>query len=214
MKAIGSFILTGVVGTYIASKFQRNSYINQAKTLKTEKEVEKIKEITKRISTLASARNISARILVDNIYSKNNDAEKTLKLREEYRKSVSEWNMNIQTIYIDLFANDMYPFAILLESTVHESFRKSHMLINEKINNFKDVKSSEIESHLSSAFKQTRSLSLSLIERANEKMEQALNGNTENLSAYNLHNASSLTLIIALFHSHPNLLRIPRSNNN
>ena len=210
IKIVIGFIFTGVIGSMISAKVQRTSYKNQAKTSKIEKEVEKIKEIARKIGSLSSKRNITARIFIDCLYSKGTDDEKIKEARSDYRESVLEWNSNLQSIYIDLFSNDMYEFALRLESSVHNHFVQSHRLINEKLNN-KPIPPEDIERQLSSAFKQTRSISLELATKANAKLELALNGDTEPLSINNINNASSITLLRALFHTKPNSIRIPRS---
>lgn len=45
--AIG-FVFTGILGATISSKIQRKNFVNQTKISKTEKEVEKIKELAKK----------------------------------------------------------------------------------------------------------------------------------------------------------------------
>lgn len=45
--AIG-FVFTGILGSKISSKIQRKNFVNQTKISKTEKDVEKIKELTKK----------------------------------------------------------------------------------------------------------------------------------------------------------------------
>ena len=132
--AIG-FVFTGILGATISSKIQRKNFVNQTKISKTEKEVEKIKELAKKIEILSGARNYSVRVLSSAINLRGKDSEKLDEIRKEYRETVKEWNVNITTIYTELYSYNLYSYAIDLERNVHDTFRKTHKLINDSIKN-------------------------------------------------------------------------------
>lgn len=156
--AIG-FVFTGILGATISSKIQRKNFVNQTKISKTEKEVEKIKELAKKIEILSGARNYSVRVLSSAINLRGKDSEKLDEIRKEYRETVKEWNVNITTIYTELYSYNLYSYAIDLERNVHNTFRKTHKLINDSIKNNTPARELEISELADRVFKNTRSIS-------------------------------------------------------
>lgn len=207
--AIG-FVFTGILGATISSKIQRKNFANQTKISKTEKEVEKIKELAKKIEILSGARNYSVRVLSSAINLRGKDSEKLDEIRKEYRETVKEWNVNITTIYTELYSYNLYSYAIDLERNVHNTFRKTHKLINDSIKNNTPARELEISELADRVFKNTRSISSNLINEGASRWTNTINGNTEKLCLYNLERANLYTLIIALFHRTPKSLRIKR----
>ncbi|HDS9455182.1 TPA: hypothetical protein QH822_005249 [Klebsiella quasipneumoniae subsp. similipneumoniae] len=209
--AIG-FVFTGILGSKISSKIQRKNFLNQTKISKTEKDVEKIKELTKKIELLSGARNYAVRILSSSLHLRGNDEKRLDEIRKEYRETVKEWNINITTIYTELFSLNLYSHAIKLEEDVHNIFRESHILINDCIKNNSLTKATEINELADKIFKNTRDISSNLINEGKSRWAKTINGNTEKLCIYNVQYATLFTLIIALFHRTPKSLRVKRPN--
>lgn len=115
--AIG-FVFTGILGATISSKIQRKNFVNQTKISKTEKEVEKIKELAKKIEILSGARNYSVRVLSSAINLRGKDSEKLDEIRKEYRETVKEWNVNITTIYTELYSYNLYIQVYFIRRTI------------------------------------------------------------------------------------------------
>lgn len=206
-KIIISFILTGIVGVFITARVQRTNFINQTKISKSEKDLEKTKEIIKKIESLSSIRSYTAKVVVGNLVDGSPEIE-TDKSREDYRKAVFEWNANMQSIFIELRGIDLNYFGIRLENEVQFNFKKSHDLIRAKISNNSHVTSDEIISTLHTVYKETRKISYDMLNTANEKWKKTLDGNHTNLDEYNIDTATSWTLIKALFHKNPRKLRV------
>ncbi|EMM0931539.1 hypothetical protein RCQ25_004528 [Raoultella ornithinolytica] len=102
--AIG-FVFTGILGATISSKIQRKNFVNQTKISKTEKEVEKIKELAKKIEILSGARNYSVRVLSSAINLRGKDSEKLDEIRKEYRETVK--NSHHIHSYIQISLKDL-----------------------------------------------------------------------------------------------------------
>lgn len=212
IKIVIGFVFTGILGAAISSKIQRKNFVNQTKISKTEKEFEKIKELTKKIELLSGARNYSVRVLSSAINLRGNGDAKLEEIRSEYRDAVREWNINITTIYTELYSLNLYKYAIDLEKNVHNTFRKIHELINDSIKNDTPAREREINELADGIFKNTRRISSNLINEGASRWTNTINGNTEKLSFYNIEYATLCTLIIALFHRAPKSLRIKRPN--
>lgn len=211
-KIVLGFLLTGVVGALISAKVQRQNFANQTKISKAEKELEKTKEIIKKIESLSSIRAYTAKVVIDNLVAGSPDPD-TDNAREEYRKAVSEWNINITSIFIELKSLDLYNFALELDHEIQPIFKKSHDLIRNKITKNSSVNSKEISSMLNTVYKLTRSISSRILEDANKKWQKTIDGNASNLNECNINKATIWTLIKALFHKNPRSLRVFSSSN-
>lgn len=66
-------------------------------------------------------------------------------------------------------------------------------------------------SRLNQVYASTQNINNTLIKEAHNKKEEILHGDTEKLSIWNLDKAPNWILFVAIFHSTPNNLRIPRS---
>lgn len=207
IKIIFSFLLTGVVGVYIAGKIQNRNILNQIKLAKAEKEIEKTKEIIRRIETLSSVRIYTGRILVE-LLAKKSSKKDLNKAREEYRRAISVWNENLNSTYMELYSLNFSEYSLRLEKDVHDNFRKAHSLINDVLHNNKEIIFSEIIDAFSIVYKNTRLLSCDIVESANKRWDEIVNNNTVLLNETNIENASTATLIMALFHKRPYTLRI------
>lgn len=213
LKIIISFVLTGVVGVFITARVQRTNFINQTKISKAEKDLEKTKEIIKRIESLSSIRIYTAKVVTANL-SEGLLLPEDDPSRIEYRKAVFEWNINLQSIFIELRGINLNYYAITLERDVQVNFKESHDLIRAKISNNSIVNSNEILESINIAYKETRSLSYDMLKTANEKWKKTLDGNLDNLNTYNMDRATIWTLIKALFYKDPRSLRVISSDDN
>lgn len=214
LKIIIGFVLTGVLGVFISSRYQRKNSLIQIKILKVEKDVLKLKEVVNTLEVLSSVRNYKGRCLADlvcnsRIVDMNSDI--IMQARNDYKDSVAEWNKNINKLYIELYSLGMYEYAIRLEREVHDNFRIAHSLLRSRINDAKNVEALVIGSAFSTVFKHTRSLSYDIVKKADEKWDAVMNGNFIPLRQYNLEDASSWLLIKALFNKRPDSLSIRRS---
>ena len=107
----------------------------------------------------------------------------------------------------------MTNLAFELEKNVHENLFKAHRIIDNCIRKGQKVDLEGLQNNYSLAFDGLRKISKKLMDTSDNKWSKIKNGNTEQLSQYNLNKASFVTLIFALFHKTPHSLRIYRSDN-
>ena len=67
---IVSFFLTGVVGLYVSSRFQEKNFLHQIKTNRSEREIDKLREITKTLEKMSGERIYYSRLLLDSLADK------------------------------------------------------------------------------------------------------------------------------------------------
>jgi hypothetical protein len=209
-KIIITFLLTGVVGALLSQRIQKKSFLHQIKINQTQKEIERIKEIASNIEKDAGMRIFYGRNLIENYI--NTNTEEIEKARLDYRKSVIKWNENLSSYFLELRSLGLTHLAFDLERNVHENLFKAHRIIDDCIRKNRKVKLGELKTHYSLAFDGLRKISKALIEISNMKWSTIRNGNSEQLTQYNLNKANLFTLIFALFHKNPHSLRIHRSD--
>ena len=66
IKIIIGFILTGIVGSFLAQYYQKKNFIYQTKIIKLQKEIDRLKELADNIEKLAGMRIFYGRNLIDN----------------------------------------------------------------------------------------------------------------------------------------------------
>ncbi|MGL4478996.1 MAG: hypothetical protein ACRCVK_12295, partial [Aeromonas veronii] len=64
---IVSFFLTGVVGLYVSSRFQEKNFLHQIKTNRSEREIDKLREIAKSLEKMSGERIYYSRLLLDSL---------------------------------------------------------------------------------------------------------------------------------------------------
>ena len=98
---------------------------------------------------------------------------------------------------------------------MQEQFYLAHKELNFYLNNQgKDELNNILKNildRLNQVYASTQEINNILIKEAHDKKEEILHGDTEKLSVYNLDKAPNWILFVAIFHSTPNNLRIPRS---
>lgn len=209
IKIIIGFILTGIIGTFLAQYYQKKNFIYQTKIIKLQKEIERLKELADNIEKLAGMRIFYGRNLIDNCSEK--ESKEFSEARKQYRASVEKWNENLSSFFIELRSLGLTTLAFDLEKNVHNNLRKAHLLIDELIRKNNKVDISKIGHHYSMAFDGLRYVSKNIMIETDRKWDTIISGNSELLNKYNLSDAGIGTLIIAIFHKNPHLLRIRRS---
>lgn len=213
VKYIIGLVITGFIGNKIASYFQQRSFLNQAKIKNAEIEVKKITDISFRVMQFSSKRRYTLIKLIDALLShddiNNNDITAA---RKEYKDAVREWNLELPVFYMELSNINLYSLSLELEREIHNNFREIHKEINNSIKTGSRNNLLTLDSNISYIYSYTKELSNQLINEAHARRDKILNGDTEELSQYNLHKASMLKLIIAIFYSDPKRLRVPRSS--
>lgn len=212
-KYIIGFVITGFIGNKIASYFQQRSFLNQTKIKNAEIEVKKITDISFRVMQFSSKRRYTLIKLIEALLSyddiNNNDITTA---RKKYKDAVREWNLELPVFYMELSNVNLYSLSLELEREIHNRFREIHKEINNSIKTGSRNNLLTLNSNISYIYSYTKELSNQLINEAHARRDKILNSDTEELSQYNLHKASMLKLIIAIFYSDPKRLRVPRSS--
>lgn len=211
---IVSFFLTGVVGLYVSSRFQDKNFLHQIKTNRSEREIDKLREIAKSLEKMSGERIYYSRLLLDSLADKEfkKDSDTLQQAREEYKKAKDNLNENLNPLFIELYSIDMYDYARDIERNIHDNFRYAHNSIYKLIKYGHSIDSIiSGKRHLDSAFTETRRISSEIIKHSNSRWKQIMDGDTEALAEHNLTKASTWTLFRALFNKNPHALRIRRS---
>ena len=207
-------VISGWIGNKITKIFQEKAFHNQQKIKNAEAEMERLTVISTRLIQAVSKRRFALQNLIDALITTKN-IEKYGPLRVTYREAVQSWNLELQLLLLELSSLSLESLAKRLEDSVQGQFYLAHKDLNFYLNNQGKDKLSylldKISDRLNQVYASTKKINTILIKEAHNKKEEILNGDTEELSAYNLNKASNWTLLVAIFHSTPNNLRIPRS---
>lgn len=207
-------VISGWIGNKITKIFQEKAFHNQQKIKNAEAEMERLTAISTRLIQAVSKRRFALQNLIDALTTKKN-IEKDDPLRVTYREAVQSWNLELQLLLLELSSLSLEGLAIHLENSVQGQFYLAHQDLNSYLNNQEKDKLSNILNKISNRLKQvyasTQEINNILIKEARNKKEEILHGDTEKLSVWNLDKAPSWILFVAIFHSTPNNLRIPRS---
>jgi hypothetical protein len=203
-----SFILSGFVGVLVSYYFQRKNTLNQLNFKMAERKAGELKEIRDKFEKISAERIYQTRNMMDSIHVN----AVTDKDREHYKESIRNWNNNLNVIYFDLQAQDLHHIALQVES-VHARFRSAHYEIDRKINAKISAPASLTAARASvdSAYAESSRVSNLLTQIADLRWSEVKDADTVNLTLANLDKASSLMLLIAIFHKSPSTLRISRS---
>jgi hypothetical protein len=210
-KILLTFSLTIVVGGFLTHRYQRKNFIYQTKVIKTQKDIEKIKELSNRIETLAAIRMFYGRNLLD-VFSHDSDSEVNI-ARNQYRSSVIGWNESIQQFFLELRSLGLVQLALDLERNVHNNIRAAHVLIDNHVRKKIQIDVRDVGEKYNLAFDGLRKISKKLVDESDSRWYLISSNNTETLNQYNLRKAHVITLIFALFHREPHLLRVKSSRN-
>lgn len=212
LKTILVVVITGWIGNKITQIFQEKSFRNQQKVKNAETEMERITVISTRLIQAASKRRFALQNLVDELIG-NKDIERDdiTSLRKNYRETVQVWNGELQLLMLELSSLSLDNLAMHLEDSVHRQFVLAHQDIKSYLVNQEKNKLDDIVSRLNQVYASTQNINNTLIKEAHNKKEEILHGDTEKLSIWNLDKAPNWILFVAIFHSTPNNLRIPRS---
>ncbi|WP_343550385.1 hypothetical protein [Pantoea sp.] len=213
LKILITFILTGFVGVFISHKFQQKNNQNQLRIKKAEKKAAELKAIRDNFEKLSSERIYRTRQIISSI----NEKSLTDKEREGYQDSVIDWNKNLNAMFFDLSSHKLYEFAIRIEIDVHNELATAHLEIKKEIKNNKSVIPADLVMALKStnrAYESARKVTKSLTDIADNRWDEIKDYDSEPLTYSNIHQASTITLLIALFHKSPLRLRINRSRLN
>jgi len=212
-KIILTFLLTGGVGVYISFLFQKRNAQIQIYFKVYEKKATELKEVRVLFEKLSSDRLYRATSLLTSI----SECRITDKERDDYRNSVSEWNKSINFIFIELNNYKLFGTANRIEKLVHDRFKNILSFISSCIDN----KEGNCISDVNNAFYlihelvvSANEISASISSKLDEYLENIANADGVPMEANNLQYASTLTLLIAIFHPHPHRLRISRSRFN
>lgn len=209
-KIFISFILTGCVGVFISYKVQQRNNQNLLRIKKAEKKASELKAVRDNFENLSSERIYRTRQIIASIREKS----VTDKEREGYQDSVINWNKNLNAMFFDLSSHKLYEFAIKVENEVHNELVIAHLEIKKELKLENKIIPADISKALSAtnrAYEAARKVTQTLTNIADERWEAIKDYDSEPLSYENVHQASTLTLLIALFHKSPLRLRISRS---
>ncbi|EKH1299068.1 hypothetical protein O6P64_004594, partial [Escherichia coli] len=190
------------------------NFLHQIKTNRSEREIDKLREIAKSLEKMSGERIYYSRLLLDSLADKELklDSDILKQAREEYKNAKNNWNESLNPLFIELYSIDMYDYARDIERNIHDNFRHAHNAIYKLIKDGHSIDSIIAgKRHLDSAFTETRRISSEIIKHSNSRWKQIMDGDTEALAEHNLTKASTWTLFRALFNKNPNVLRIRRS---
>lgn len=207
-------VISGWIGNKITKIFQEKAFHNQQKIKNAEAEMERLTSISTRLIQAVSKRRFALQNLIDALITTKN-IEKDDPLRVTYREAVQSWNLELQLLLLELSGLSLEGLANRLEDSVQWQFYLAHKDLNFYLNNQgKDELSyilNKISDRLNQVYASTQEMNNILIKEAHNKKEEILHGDTEKLSIWNLDKAPNWILFVAIFHSTPNNLRIPRS---
>lgn len=210
IKIFISFVLTGCVGVYISYRIQKKNTHNQLRLKKAEKKADELKNTRDRFEQLSGERIYRTRGIIASI----KEGTVTEKEKIDYQESVINWNKNLNTIFFDLGNQRLYRIAIIIENKVHYELANAHLEIKRETTKKIGSQKPDLllaEGYVNSAYASARDVTKSLTKIADERWDEIQNADSVPLSYWNAHQASTLTLIVALFHKAPHRLRVSRS---
>lgn len=205
-----SFILTGCVGVYISYVIQKKNTHNQLRLKKAEKKADELKVTRDKFEQLSGERIYRTRGIISSLKEKS----VTEKERIDYQESVINWNKHLNTLFFDLSNQKLYRIAIAIEKDVHNQLAEAHLQIKKEINKKLNSSTADLTIALScvnNAYSNSREITKELTIIADERWDEIKDADSVPLSYWNTHQASTLTLIVALFHKSPHRLRVNRS---
>ncbi|MEX9841137.1 hypothetical protein AB7X06_08285 [Providencia rettgeri] len=205
---ISWWFFTVVITAGVTYVFQNKLAKNKLKLDRLDKRASFIKSIAKDLSDLVNNRLYSVKIYCDGLSS----GSVSNSTREHYRKSVSEWNSNIHSIYSSLNMYDIVDLSTEIESDIHNKFVRIHGLFVRNVRN-KNINISaiaEIKELIHDISNSSSFYSRVISEIADASWDKTLD-KTEPLTPDNLPVASNMTLIKRFFNFERSPLSVNRS---
>jgi hypothetical protein len=135
-----AFVLTTVVGGYLANKYQEKARKDAERAARLHQELTRASQVSEEISRALDRRLYRTRVLVWAL--KDDSPERELQsARDTYHIALAEWNENLNRLYSLVeysFGNAMRQE---LEGNITEEFRSIHQDIYSCLQNRKDCKS-------------------------------------------------------------------------
>ncbi|MBN3230126.1 hypothetical protein [Pectobacterium brasiliense] len=205
---ISWWFFTVVITAGVTYAFQNKLAKNKLKLDRLDKRASFIKTIAKDLSDLVNYRLYAVKIYCEGI-SSGGVSDST---REHYRKSVSEWNSKIHSIYSSLNMYDIVDLSTEIESDIHNEFVRIHNLFvkNTEKKDVEPVVIFEIKKSIHQIGNKSSFYSRVISEMADASWDKTLD-KTEPLTQYNLPIASNLTLVKRLFNFNRSSLSVNRS---
>ena len=210
IKIFVSFFLTGCVGVFISYHFQRKQFQTQFIFKKAEKKVSELIETRNKFEELSSDRIYRTKLILSSI----EENSVTDKEREDYQNSVANWNKSINSFSFHLSSQGYYYIAIDIENEVHNELALAHACIKKILNKKTIQKREDIKTASEAtkrAFAKAKKITKHLTTVADSRWDDIKEADSIPLDYHNLEQASTLTLLRALFHLQPHRLRINRS---
>lgn len=226
LTTLFSVICTAVIGTILAGRitsyFQNKNMIYTIKLKHKEDKIKQISDLIIKINTSSASRRFVMQDLINSFRSKMNIDQ----CREIYKKEITNWNISLASYNIELAILGLSYLAVHnLEGTdmnsnekyadsIHQNFRNAHNLINIYIKS--DFKESyllnDIEDIINVSYTRTKELSNILSNEIENIWKELEHNDTDQLSIYNLNQAETYKLILAIFNPKSDILRIRRSS--
>ncbi|HEQ1859545.1 TPA: hypothetical protein VEO38_003117 [Providencia alcalifaciens] len=198
-------LITAIVTYILQNKLAKN----KLQLDRLDKRASFIKSVAKDLSDLVNCRLYAVKVYCDGLSSFGGVSSST---REHYRKSVSEWNNKIHSIYSSLNMYDIVGLSTEIEFHIHRNFVKIHSLFVNNIDksNIDPSIIDEIKILIHQISNNTSSYSRAISEISDASWDKPLD-KTEPLTQDNLEIASNITLIKKLFNFKRSSLRVNRS---
>jgi hypothetical protein len=210
LKIFITFFLTGCVGVFISYRFQKKQIQAQLFFKKAEKKAIELKETRDKFEDLSSDRIYRTKSIISSI----KEGSVTDKERDDYQKSVINWNKNLNALFFDLSSQGLYSLAIRIENEIHNELALAHKHIKKEF----DKKTLPTGSDLNiasiavkRAYKHAKNTTKEITSIADSRWDEIKDADSIPLSYHNLEQASTFTLLRAIFNPTPHRLRISRS---
>jgi hypothetical protein len=125
ISIILTFILTGLIGNFLAQQWQQRNWMNQQKLQGEEKHYFALTALWEELMNLASRRLWRMRRLMNALVEGDN--QKIEERRNEYDAVLSEWNEKFQSMMVRLTLYASWELGQQLEAELQRSFLNSHL---------------------------------------------------------------------------------------
>jgi hypothetical protein len=122
ITALVTFVLTGLVGSWVVHTWQHHNWIVQRRILEAEEQLRALQKTFDEVSELAGKRQHRMFRLLNGIRQATDEIFR--KRLAEYDDSSVVWNEKLSTIYAKLSTQLRYRFSLRLEERIQRSFVK------------------------------------------------------------------------------------------